>query len=715
MFTKNFRELSKNDADIAGGKGASLGEMITAGIPVPDGFVVLTEAFENFLAETDLKQKISSELEKVEQSKIHTVEYASKKIQGMILGADMPADISLEIKNNFKKLGAQWVAVRSSATAEDGAEAAWAGQLDSFLNTTKDSLLENVKKCWASLFTPRAIFYRFEKYPLQSPLTKGGSKGGYVSVAVAVQKMIQSEKSGIAFSVHPVTEDYNQLIVEAGYGLGEAIVSGSITPDSYVVEKDSKNIIDTNINTQIKALYRACHLDRSPSLDDLGRSGGISANEWRDIPEPQASSQVLSKKEILELSDLIIKIENHYGFPCDIEWAQEKGKFYITQSRPITTLKKCIKEDDFNGLDLVKNNKFYNQITYSFIPVICFESTMRSYLDNPLQGKLNIKEFPKVIEFLTDSFEGWDDQNIQKITDTNLIKYIIKESRDIIKHHNSSVENLLKIKYLKLDNDEFIESIKLLDKICTEVYQRYIYFIHEFFKTDDEVMIKVLPEVRIELSDFVSKIYEICDRFIKALAERFKSIPWQTFTYATFDEIIHLLENPQTIKDFEKINKRSIVFIFNGLKLVVVKEDDEVQKIINFLKSKEEKIGENINELKGIIGFKGKVKGRVTRFLESDYEKINTALRDKKDYILVLPMTRPEVVPYLKNCKAIITDEGGITCHAAIVARELQIPCIIGTKIATQVLKDGDDVEVDASPRTEIGSGADNGVVRVLK
>jgi pyruvate,water dikinase len=139
--------------------------------------------------------------------------------------------------------------------------------------------------------------------------------------------MVESEVSGIAFSVHPVTEDHNQLIIEAGFGLGEAIVSGSVTPDSYVVEKEPRNILDINVSTQDRALYRS---------EKASKEHGN--NEWVNIPEPKASSQVLTKAQILELSEIILKIENHYGFPCDIEWAYEAGKFYIVQSRPITTL-----------------------------------------------------------------------------------------------------------------------------------------------------------------------------------------------------------------------------------------------------------------------------------------------------------------------------------------------------------------------------------------
>lgn len=332
-ITREFNKLNKNDAGIAGGKGASLGEMTQAGIPVPPGFVVLAQAFERFCEETDLDVEIDSILHKVDHKEIHTVDSASEKIKALILEAKIPEDIAKEIKSEFKKLGVRFVAVRSSATAEDSSEAAWAGQLDSFLNTTEKDLLEKVQRCWASLFTPRAIFYRFEK----------GLHGTHISVAVVIQKMVESEVSGIAFSVHPVTEDYNQLIIEAGFGLGEAIVSGQITPDSYVVEKTPRRIIDKNISEQERGLYRLIrpnmyitNAERGKELKNEARCGG---NEWTDIPKGKGARQKLSDEQILELSELILKIEKHYGFPCDIEWALESNKFFIVQSRPITTLK----------------------------------------------------------------------------------------------------------------------------------------------------------------------------------------------------------------------------------------------------------------------------------------------------------------------------------------------------------------------------------------
>ena len=163
MFTRPLRDIGSSDVANTGGKGASLGEMARVGLPIPPGFVVLAGAFERFLEKTDLNVEVDAILDTVNHQEMHTVEHASEKIQALILAEEIPKDIAQEIRLQFKILHSDYVAVRSSATAEDSASAAWAGQLDSFLNTTEKDLLKNAQKCWASLFTPRAIFYRFEK------------------------------------------------------------------------------------------------------------------------------------------------------------------------------------------------------------------------------------------------------------------------------------------------------------------------------------------------------------------------------------------------------------------------------------------------------------------------------------------------------------------------------------------------------------------------
>jgi len=312
MFIKNFLELTKKNVAVAGGKGASLGEMTNAKIPVPPGYVLLASAFDKFLEETDLTQEVAAILGKINYSDINVVDGASAKIRGLIMSAAMPRDLEKLIVSEFKKLKAKFVAVRSSATAEDSSSASWAGELETYLNTTDKTLLLNVKKCWSSLFTPRAIFYRHEKKLLKTK----------VSVAVVVQQMVDSEISGIAFTVHPVTQDKNQMIIEAGYGLGEAIVSGSITPDSYVLDKRDYSLLDINIAEQSKKIVK-------------GATGGV---KWLNITKKDQEKQKLTGQQIVELAKICHNIEKHYKFPCDIEWAYYQKKFYITQSRPITTL-----------------------------------------------------------------------------------------------------------------------------------------------------------------------------------------------------------------------------------------------------------------------------------------------------------------------------------------------------------------------------------------
>lgn len=288
-----------------------MGEMTNAKIPVPPGFVVLANAFDRFCEETDLDVEIEATLKKVNHKDINSVEVASETIRALIKKAKMPKDIATEIMSHFKQLKAPFVAVRSSATAEDSSSAAWAGQLETYLNTTEKDVLKNVQRCWSSLFTPRAIFYRIEKKMAKDK----------VSVAVVVQTMVQSEISGICFTVHPVTKDRNQMVIEAGLGLGEAIVSGSVTPDTYIVHKDDFSILDINVSEQTMAIYKVGNKNVDKKLS--AKEGG---------------QQKLTGKQIVELAKICKNIEKHYKKPEDIEWAYKGGKFYITQSRPITTL-----------------------------------------------------------------------------------------------------------------------------------------------------------------------------------------------------------------------------------------------------------------------------------------------------------------------------------------------------------------------------------------
>jgi len=314
-FIKDFKEINAKDILVAGGKGANLGELIKIGMPVPEGFVISAKAFEEFLAETDINVEIKAVLEKINIKDLESVEEASEILRNLILEKEFPEDLAKEVLKVFDNLDAKFVAVRSSATAEDSKIDSWAGELETYLNTKKENLLENIKKCWASLFTPRAIFYRFQKKLNHKP----------VLVAVIIQKMVQSEVSGVCFTVHPVTKDKNQMLIEACWGLGEILVSGQTTPDSYVIEKskfkEEFNILDVNVSPQEKMIVRA-----------------KKGNKVAFVPNAKIKRQKLSEGQIKKLAGLCLEIENHFKEPQDIEWAREKNKFFILQSRSITTL-----------------------------------------------------------------------------------------------------------------------------------------------------------------------------------------------------------------------------------------------------------------------------------------------------------------------------------------------------------------------------------------
>jgi phosphoenolpyruvate synthase/pyruvate phosphate dikinase len=652
-YTNPFKSLNKTSAEIAGGKGASLGEMLNAGIPVPDGFVVLSTTFDAFIKQADLVQEIEAVLDTVDHKIISSVESASEKIQELIKHATMPQEIADEILSEFKSLDTEFVAVRSSATAEDGADHAWAGQLESYLNTTQDTLLEKVQHCWASLFTPRAIFYRFEK----------GLHTTHISVAVVVQKMVNSEKSGIAFSVHPVTEDRNQLIIEAGLGLGEAIVSGSVTPDSYVVEKEPRNIVDINVNHQNRALYR--------------QHGG--GNEWKDLNDT-GKEQVLDQEEILKLSEIILTIENHYGFPCDIEWAFESGKFYIVQSRPITTLS----AEKQNG-DKIDFEKAYTRDT-----TLIIQQAWNECVTSPFYANNPNPHLPPVIHYMNDGvIEIWENEKATQWILDSVQELIKTDEQRLVSLIDQYEKDLVEIKgYWEkgpiTDPEEFAHYVD-------RVYEVMKGFDCMYFPSLDERTPANIRERTLKLRD-TDTYFDSNDRLMRA------SLIAMYPHLKGYEQCIlkNEVKNPPSI-ELLKARKQSFV---------VIGEQYAEQTTLREYLSKHPEYHFHIeippadsSTLIGQVGNKGYAKGKV-RIMKRK-EQISEA---QDGDIIVSTMTTPDFVPAMQKAAAIITDEGGITCHAAIVARELNKPCVIGTKFATELLKDGDEVEVDA----------DNGVVKML-
>ncbi|MDP2908874.1 MAG: phosphoenolpyruvate synthase [Nanoarchaeota archaeon] len=333
-----FKELSKKDIPTVGGKGANLGEMFNAGIPVPPGFVITAEAYKRFIESTGIDKEIYGILKDLNVENNEELQAASKKIHEIILSAKMPQDIAEDVQESYDNLNVNeevfrkaskqaldiirmgrdppFVAVRSSATAEDLPTASFAGQQATFLNVKGNKrLLEAVQKCWASLFTARAIYYRVKNnFPHEK-----------VFIAVVVQRMARSDKAGVIFSINPMTNDETEIVIEAGWGLGESVVSGSITPDQYIIDKETFKIKSKKLNEQ----------DWMYTLDPH-----IGYTVKKKILREKLNTQILTDSEISRLAELTERIEKHYGSAQDIEYAIEGSSIYIVQSRPVTTLKK---------------------------------------------------------------------------------------------------------------------------------------------------------------------------------------------------------------------------------------------------------------------------------------------------------------------------------------------------------------------------------------
>jgi len=312
-----LNEVRNTDIPIVGGKGASLGEMTNAQLPVPPGFVVTAQAFRKFIDDAGFADKLFKgiDVNVDDQKELMKAEAFAKNL---INNQPMPPEIAKEITAAYETLckregGEQYVAARSSATAEDLPEASFAGQQETFLNVRgKEELLKSVQHCWASLYGARAIYYRVkQKFPHE-----------HVNIAVVVQKMVDADSAGVMFTHHPTTGE-NVSIIEAAWGLGESVVSGSVSPDNYEVR--SGKLSKKKIATKQIMIIRDPKTRKTVKLD---------------VAEDKKNAQVLTEDQILRLAKLGNIVEEHYGKPQDIEWAIQKGEIYLLQSRPITTIQK---------------------------------------------------------------------------------------------------------------------------------------------------------------------------------------------------------------------------------------------------------------------------------------------------------------------------------------------------------------------------------------
>jgi len=318
-----LEDVRSTDVDGVGGKAASLGELTAAGLPVPSGFVVTAGTYREFIENAGIDEELFAAVD-VDHEDTDALRDAHEHAHDLIMGTPVPDDVREGILSAYRSLGdgERFVAVRSSATAEDLPDASFAGQQETFLNVQAEALIERVKECWASLFSQRAIYYR----------NRQGFPHAEVDIAVVVQEMVPAEKSGVLFTSHPSTGE-PRIIVEAAWGLGEAVVSGSVSPDNYVVDKASGEA-----ETVTVADKKVMMLKDEETGETVEQA----------VPDEKRNRRVLDDDEIAELAALGRQVEDHYGAPQDVEWAVYDGDIYMLQSRPITT----IADDDGIGVDV---------------------------------------------------------------------------------------------------------------------------------------------------------------------------------------------------------------------------------------------------------------------------------------------------------------------------------------------------------------------------
>src|SRR5215207_9902519 len=315
-YTAWFDEIGKDDIALAGGKGANLGELSRAGLPVPPGFVLTTAAYDTFVEASGIKGEVVALASVPRADDPASFEEVAEGIRALFSGGKVPEEMGDEIRTAYQQLGEDAletpVAVRSSATAEDLPAMSFAGQQETYLNVRGgEALLEAVKNCWASLWTARAMAYR----------ARQGVDPATVSLAVVVQRMVESEAAGVMFTANPSNGRRNEATISAAWGLGESVVSGSVTPDSIVVEKGSGRVLSRETSDK---LVMTVYSERG--------------SEERPVPEAQRLEPVLDDEMAAALARYGATIEHHYGTPQDIEWALSGGEFFVVQARTITAL-----------------------------------------------------------------------------------------------------------------------------------------------------------------------------------------------------------------------------------------------------------------------------------------------------------------------------------------------------------------------------------------
>ena len=676
-YTHRLEELDATHTASAGGKGASLGELLRAGARVPPAFVVNRGAFDLFLALADPKQEVAAWLLDIERGRLGFAD-ATAAILGVLGSAPIPDAVVVALEKSVAELGAARVSVRSSATCEDGTASAWAGQLDTYLNVTPDAVPEQVKACWLSIFQP-------------APLAYGAAHGygaGEFGVAAVVQEMVRSDVSGIGFSVHPVTQEPGLQLVEACWGLGEAIVSGKISPDQYVVDPAPPRIVESKTGQQRGGLF----------LD-----AGAAAPVWRDLDPARGAAPKLSEARILEYATLLEGIERHYGRPMDTEWALTEAGFHLLQARPITTLAPEYRET------LVDRAEPWQLLVRR--PMTLLEvSIVGHWVDSEHAGAdfgLHCDRFLAIQDtagmattFLSRAAMEAGLAHILELDRTERPRLIamLERGHEVFTRGTARMERGVGF----TDLDEAAEYLIDVGKYTVSL-PAWTLIALEGGHVDDPRVHELAEGLRARslyprvAHDLVAPIVqERARRLGFARPERapelttWKEVHRGDLDRSTLDERLTAVERGERFV-FQILGQRDHVRFVSETGYLLMREAGQRQIVP----------ADDPDRIAGQAAWPGVHRGRARVVLSSNPEGYSLA----EGEVLVSIQSNPNLMPLLRHAGAIVTDDGGVACHAGIICRELKIPTVIGTGRATSTIRDGDLVEVDATSQ----------VVRILE
>ena len=829
MMILDFTQIHKDDILIAGGKGANLGEMTAAGINVPKGFVITANAYREFLKENRIDEIISRTLAEA-QADEQALQSAAGEFREKITAGHFPAQLEKEIRAKYAELGEfSRVAVRSSATAEDLPNASFAGQQESYLNVQGiDDVLIQIRNCYASLWGERAVSYRFNQ----------GYDQSAVAIAVVIQEMVESEKAGVLFTLNPVTHNKDEMQINASYGLGESVVSGRVTADSYIVN-NSGDIIEVSIGSkETQIVYDDNHTKEEP----------VS-------PEKRAA-RALNDTEIAELVKAGLKIEKHYGMPMDIEWAIQNNEIYIVQARAITTLKnnddkkfiqeyvqkrplpKMMKENmafqfekmpfayralDFDYMIAINNQKARifaeGGIIFNSNPIID-DDGIQTLPDNKKGLTWNIIHIFKIIRMLKNfdycsetckKFMAHYEQEIEHIKTLHFENMSLTQCKEFMEHSYELTKEiaydrfkyalfpsfLMSKKFTKIiqridtnysafdfywelnnktalvtndislmadrikKNSALTEAILSGDKfktLCTD-FSEFKQLADDFinrngFKSDYNcycIEAKTFIEDPDRLVNIIRPLlnaadqnsYNDTDRNFEALMQRLEHIYgnkypriekdirnfryfhvvreesqylWETLFYYVRQCVkrinILLLNNENYKHGIANLFHRELMevlkaeYINDAYKEKIAKRNEKFPLAEKVWEASKLLIFDSTGDvLKGVSGSPGTVVGKV-RIIRSPEE----FYKMQKGDVLVCHLTDPEWTPLFKLASAVVADTGSALSHAAIVAREFNIPAVLGVGFATAQFKDGDMITVDGNKGEVRGSANASGI-----